>query len=216
MLELNPDDLLCTTRTVRKRLDFDRPVPRSEIERCVEVALQAPNGSNMQQWHWLLVDDPDTIAILADLYRRSMEDYLEALGDAVGENYAGARVPRSEKITESVLYLRDNFHRVPAVVLPLLANRPEGKKLFYQASLWGSILPAAWSFMLAGRARGIASAWTTVHLWREREVAQLLDIPDHYSQTVMLPVAYSIGTDFKPAYRQPVQEVSSWNGFRVG
>lgn len=214
MLSLSPDELLTTTRSVRRRLDFDRPVPREEIERCIEIALQAPNGSNLQTWHWLLIDDRATLAELAKLYNLAMDDYIQQLGDAVGENYVGADIPRSGKITDSVLYLRENFARLPAVVLPLMAGRPEGQGLFMQASQWGSILQAAWSFMLAGRARGIASAWTTAHLWREREVAQLLGIPKHYCQTVLLPVAYSLGTDFKPAYRRPLAEVSSWNRFQ--
>lgn len=214
MATLGPDELLTTTRSVRKRLDFDRPVSRDTVEECLRLALQAPNGSNLQRWHWMLVDDRDTIAELARLYRQSMDDYVASLGDAVGESYAGAAVPRAELISESVMHLRENFHRLPAVAIPLLAGRTENLSTFFQASLWGSVIQAAWSFMLALRSRGMGSAWTTVHLWREREIAELLGIPhEQYTQVAMLPVAYTVGTDFKPAYREPVEQVSSWNRY---
>jgi len=215
VLDLNPDQLLTTTRSVRKRLDFDRPVSRETIEECLEIALQAPNGSNLQTWHWLLVDDRDMIEKVARIYGAAMDDYVAQLGEAVGENYMGAAIPRSELINASVMYLRENFHRVPVVVLPLMRFRPEGQSLFLQASQFGSIMQAAWSFMLALRARGLGSAWTTVHLHREKEITELLDIPQaEYAQIGLLPVAYTIGTAFNKAYRTPGKQVSSWNRFR--
>jgi nitroreductase len=210
---LTPDGLLTTTRSVRRRLDFDRPVDRALVERCVEIAQQAPNGSNLETWHWLLVDDRSTIGELARLYREAMEEHVASLGGEVGGRYVGASVPRSELISESVIHLRDHFHRLPMIVLPLMAGRPDGQSLFIQASLWGSILQAAWSFMLALRARGLGSAWTTVHLRRADEVAALLGIPRRYTQTVLLPVAHALGADFRPAYRKPVAEITSWNRF---
>lgn len=215
MLDLSPDELLTTTRTVRRRLDYDRPVERALVERCLEIALQAPNGGNMNAWRWVLVDDRERIERIADLYRAGLDDYVASLGDA---GYPGANVPGADRIEASTLHLRDHLHRAPVLVLPLIAGRTDGglaSSVFAQASQWGSILQAVWSFMLALRARGLGSAWTTAHLWREREVADLLGIPaDVMMQTGLFPVAWTHGTDFRPARRKPVSDVASWNGFQ--
>jgi nitroreductase len=220
MLDLRPDELLTTTRTVRKRLDFDRPVERALIEECLEVAFQAPNGGNMNSWRWIVVDDPKLVAKLAGLYNQGLDDFIATFDES---GYAGAGVPGADRIESSTQHLRDHMHRAPALVLPLIAgrtdsgpalNEPSGQSCFWQASQWGSILQAVWSFMLALRARGLGSAWTTGHLWREQEVASLLGIPyEIYMQTGLFPVAYTLGNDFRPAYRKPVSEVVSWNGF---
>ena len=214
MLSLTPDELLSTTRTVRKRLDLERPVARETIEECLEIAFQAPNGGNMNSWRWIVVDDRERIAELARLYDAGLDDYIAKLGP---EGYPGAGVPGADRIESSTTYLRENLHRVPALVLPLLPGRTDTAPMtdvFWQASQWGSILQAVWSFMLALRARGLGSAWTTGHLWREREVAELLGIPyDTWMQTGLFPVAYTKGTDFRTAHRKPVSEVVSWNGF---
>lgn len=212
MLELTPDELLTTTRTVRKRLDYERPVPRAVVEECLTVALQAPNGGNLNGWRWIAIDDRPTIHELARLYDQGLEDFIATFGEA---GYPGAHVPGADRIESSTAHLRENFHRLPVVLLPLLAGRTDtGANAFFQASQWGSILQAVWSFMLALRARGLGSAWTTGHLWREREVAELLGIPyDQFMQTGLFPVAYTLGTDFKPAYRRPVAEVLGWNHF---
>src|SRR5262245_43375473 len=167
MLELTPDELLTTTRTVRKRLDLSRPVPRAVIEECLAVALQAPNGSNANSWRWLAVDDRATIRELARLYNQGLDDFIASFGERG-----------------------------------------------YDLGLWGSIVQAIWSFMLALRARGLGSAWTTGHLWRERETAELLGIPHRlYMQTGLFPVAYTLGTTFQPAHRKPLAEVLRWKGF---
>ena len=209
MLDLDSNALLTTTRTVRKRLDFDRPVPRDLIEQCLEIAFQAPNGGNMNNWRWVVIDDPELIAKAAEIYNGGLEDYIATFGEA---GYAGAAVPRADRIETSTAYLRENFHRCPALLLPLFAGRPEGANVFYQASLWGSIIQSVWSFMLALRARGLGSAWTTGHLWREQDLANLLGIPSEaFTQVGLFPVAYTIGTDFKPAHRKPVEEVVGWN-----
>lgn len=214
MLDLTPDEVLTTTRTVRKRLDFDKPVDRSVIEACLEIAFQAPNGSNMNNWHWVVVDDPATVREVARIYNEGLDAYIATLGDAVGENYMGAVIPRYEKLGESTQYLRDHIHESPALLLPLMGGRTDGANIFFQASTWGSIVQAIWSFMLALRARGLGSAWTTGHLFREKEMAELLSIPfDRYTQTGLFPIAYTVGTDFRKAWRKPVDEVVSWNGF---
>jgi nitroreductase len=216
---LTPDELLTTTRTVRKRLDFERPVARSVVEACLEIALQAPNGGNMNAWRWLAIDDRSLVAKIADLYNAGLDDYIATFGD---DGYPGAGVPGAARIESSTQHLRDNFHRCPVVVVPLVAGRTDGQgpmpsmtHSFYQASQWGSILQAVWSFMLALRARGLGSAWTTGHLWREREMAELLGIPyEVYMQAGLFPVAYTLGSDFKPARRKPLNEVLCWNGFQ--
>jgi nitroreductase len=211
VLELTPDELLTTTRTVRKRLDLSRPVPRALVEECLAVALQAPNGSNANSWRWIAVDDRATIRELARLYNQGLDDFIATFGERGYD--LGANVPGFDRIGASTQHLRDHFHELPAVLVPLVAGRTDGRgaHVFYQASLWGSIVQAIWSFMLALRARGLGSAWTTGHLWREREVAQLLGIPhEQYMQAGLFPVAYTLGTKFEPAWRKPVAEVLRW------
>lgn len=211
-LDLTPDELLTTTRTVRKRLDLDKPVPMELIRECIEIALQAPSGSNRQTWHWLVITDADKRAQIGEYYRRAVAEYLESSG-AAGRLYADDpdRAPVQKRVGSSVAYLGERMGQVPVLVIPCLTakNLPAGN----QAGLWGSILPSAWSYMLAARARGLGTAWTTLHLKYEDEVSELLGLPEDVRQTVLIPTAYTIGTDFKPAARQPLDEVlhvDSW------
>lgn len=213
LLDLSPDEVLSTTRAVRKRLDLSRPVPRALVEECMALAMQAPNGSNLNTWRFVAVDDRETIARMATIYGAAMDDQIRSLGEAVGENYMGASIPGAQKIGDSVQYLREHLSEVPVLVIPMFAGRTENTSLFMQASLWGSIVQSAWSFMLALRPRGLGSCWTTVHLHREREMGELLGIPAHYTQVGLLPVAYTLGTDFHPAWRRPTAEVLHWNRF---
>lgn len=213
LLDLSPDEVLSTTRAVRKRLDLSRPVPRALVEECMALAMQAPNGSNLNTWRFVAVDDRETIARMATIYGAAMDDQIRSLGEAVGENYRGASIPGAQKIGDSVQYLREHLSEVPVLVIPMFAGRTENTSLFMQASLWGSIVQSAWSFMLALRPRGLGSCWTTVHLHREREMGELLGIPAHYTQVGLLPVAYTLGTDFHPAWRRPTAEVLHWNRF---
>jgi nitroreductase len=117
-------------------------------------------------------------------------------------------------MSQSVMHLREHLEEVPVLVMPLLAGRVDGASVFFQASMWGSVIPAVWSFMLALRSRGLGSAWTTIHLHQEKQMAELLGIPEQYTQAGLFPVAYTIGTDFALAPRKPLREVASWNGFR--
>lgn len=216
LIELSPDQLLTTTRAVRRRLDFERPVPRAVVEECLTLALQAPNGSNQQTWQWMLVDDPEVRAAVAKIYAEGMAQHLEELQSAASAipkiDYSGEE---NARLTASVNYLLENMHRVPVLVIPTFAGRPDGARPFLQASMWGSILPAVWSFMLALRSRGLGSAWTTIHLHKEREMAELLGVPfERRTQAGLFPVAYTLGADFKPARRRPVQEVVHWNRWR--
>ncbi len=209
-LELSPDELLTTTRSVRKRLDLSRPVEREVLEDCLRIALQAPTGSNRQGWHWLFVTDAGKRAAIAELYGRNFDAYAASPSP---EYAAGdTRAKRSDAVRDSATFLRTHLHEVPVFLIPLLEGRVDGQDAFIQASYWGSILPAAWSFMLALRARGLGSAWTTLHLPNEREVADLLDVPyDRYTQAGLFPVAYTVGTDFKPGSRVPQDDIVHWD-----
>lgn len=205
-LPLSPDELLTTTRSVRKRLDLTRPVPDSLVRECLEIALQAPSGSNRQNWHWIVVTDQGKRAALGDLYRRAVETYLDSPGSAAKlfpEDPERASV--QQRVGDSVAYLGEHMGEVPVLVVPCLsvAKLPEGN----QAGLWGSLLPAAWSYMLAARARGLGTAWTTLHLLYEAEAAELLGLPNHIRQAALIPTAYYTGESFKPAKRQPLDEV---------
>lgn len=211
LLDLNPDQLLTTTRSVRKRLDLDRPVEAEIVDECLRVALQAPSGSNQQGWHWIVITDPDLRAAIADHYRQASAAYfanalaeMEA-AEAAGADPAAARTRR--RVHESAVYLAQNLQRVPVLILGCLEGDIEQIPPGYTAGFWGSLMPAAWSLMLALRARGLGSAWTTLHLGRAKEIAELLGIPAGVSQGVLLPVAYSIGTDFKVAPRAPLERV---------
>ncbi len=213
MLELSPDDLLSTTRSVRKRLDLGRPVGREVIEDCIRLAVQAPTGSNSQGWHWVVVTESATKTALAELYARHFDPYI-AMGEGL-QLYPDddTRTERKEAVSSSARYLRDHFAEVPAMVVPCIEGRlPAETDTFTQASFWGSLLPAVWSFMLALRSRGLGSAWTTLHLPSEREAADLLGIPyDRVTQAGLFPVAYTVGTDFRPAPRRPLDDVVHWN-----
>jgi nitroreductase len=201
------DRLLTTTRSVRKRLDLSRPVPRDLVVECLDVALQAPTGGNTQQWRWMVVDDPDIRMGLAELYRRSWAPYIAARRDEA----AAAGRGQDESIVGSASYLAEHLHEVPVHVIPIALGRPPEQSVAEQSGYYGSIIPAAWSFMLALRSRGLGSAWTTLHLVYEREAADLLGISETVTQMALLPVAYTIGDDFKPGRRKPAREVTYWN-----
>jgi nitroreductase len=215
-IALSIDELLTTTRNVRKRLDLERPVERAVVEECLDLALQAPNGSNQQSWEWVVVDDAAKRARIAELNREALEQFtkiLERHPEAMGA-YDVGRNQRMDAISTSVYHLIERMQDVPVLVVPVVFGRTEQLSPFYQASIWGSILPAAWSFMLALRSRGLGSAWTTLHLWKEREVAEVLEIPfERYTQAGLFPVAYTLGTSFRPAQRVPARELIRWNGW---
>ena len=210
-LNLSVDEVLTTTRAVRKRLDTTRPVSRALIEECLDIALQAPNGSNRNTWRWLVGDDPVLIAKLADEYKAAMGRLND--GTMPTPNPIGASA-RDEKILESAHALVEKLPHMPAVLIPLMPGRPDGTDVVTQASMWGSIVQAVWSFMLALRTRGLGSCWTTGHLFREAEMAELLGIPkQHYTQVGLFPVAWTLGTGFQRAWRRAPAEVLRWNRF---
>jgi nitroreductase len=200
------DELLTTTRSVRKRLDLTRPVGRDVILECIQLAMQAPTASNAQDWRWLVITDAGKRAAIADIYRSIGSDYLaSAAKDATD--------PQTKRVYASAFSLTDTLRDVPVHVIPCLANRIDNSSMLTAASAWASIIPAGWSFLLALRSRGLGSVWTTMHLAKEREVAELLGIPDTVTQAALFPVAYTIGTDFRPASRPPAETVTFWDGW---
>lgn len=198
------DELLSTTRAVRKRLDLTRPVEREVILECLRLAVQAPTGGNTQDWRWVVVTDADKRAAIAEIYNDLGAEYLPRAAENAGD-------PQTRKVYESAVALTDFLADVPVYVIPCIERRFDNAPLVVAATAYASIIPAAWSFLLALRSRGLGSVWTTLHLAKEREVAELLGIPDTVTQVALFPVAYTIGTDFKPAKRPPVEDITSWN-----
>ncbi len=208
------DKLLTTTRTVRKRLDLTRPVEPEIIRECLEIAIQAPTGGNSQGWHFVAVTDPEKKARIGELYRESFFIYARSQEEQAATRGKGKLYEEQQmRVVKSAVYLAQNMGSAPVMVIPCIHGRVENLGPMAQAGLYGSILPAAWSFMLALRSRGLGAAWTTLHLRYEKEIAALLGIPDDVTQAALLPVAYYTGDDFRPAKRRPVEEVMSWNGW---
>ena len=201
------DELLTTTRAVRKRLDLTRPVERDVILDCVRLAMQAPTASNAQDWRWVVVTDADKREAIAEIYRSIGAQYLAHAASTADD-------PQTRRVYESALGLTETLAKVPVHVIPCLENRFEVTDHLVSASAWASIIPAGWSFLLALRSRGLGSVWTTMHLAKEREVGELLGIPATAMQAALFPVAYTIGTDFRPATRPPAESVTFWNTWR--
>ena len=209
-LGLSVDELLKTTRAVRKRLDFDRSVPDQVLRECVEYAIQAPTGSNVQGWHFVLVTERDKIEKIAAIYKKAFDWYRDSpvYAGRVVEGISEQRDAQQARVADSADYLAENMHRSPALFIPCMEGRNA------TAGAAGSIVPAAWSFMLAAREQGLGTCWTTLHLMHEEEAADVLGIPfNEVQQWALSPVAYTAGTDFKPATRPDVETVISWNSW---
>jgi nitroreductase len=213
LLDLSPDQVLTTTRSVRKRLDFSRPVEPEVIRECLTIALQAPTGSNSQNWHFVVVTDAQKRKDLGDIYRRGF--YLYRANPPAGRAALPEDSPRAQtmkRVVDSSDYLAEHMHEAPVLLIPCIRGRLDRLPAAGQAGAWGSILPAAWSFMLAARVRGLGTAWTTLHLTFEQEAAEVLGIPyEKITQAALIPVAYTLGTDFKPAPREPLDKVLHWD-----
>ena len=217
-LSLTNDELLSTTRAVRKRLDFERDVPMSAVKECMDLAVQAPSGSNAQGWQFVFVTDKAKRQKIGEYYREAFSHYRD-MPVAIHKLHSGSAdaslASSQERSASSADYLADNMGKAPVLMIPCIAGRidnAEGANASAQAGTMGSIIPAAWSFMLAARARGIGTAWTTLHLAHEEAVAELLGIPyESFTQVALIPIAYTKGTDFKPAYRPPVESVMHIN-----
>jgi nitroreductase len=215
LLNMSPDELLSTTRSVRKRLDFSRPVEPELLNECLELAAQAPTGSNAQGWHFIVVTDPDKRAALGEMYRKGFEIFYgnreaaEANLPADDPEY----VATTKRVIDSAEYLAEHMGEAPVMLIPCIDVRTDGLNAAIQASIWGSLLPAVWSFMLAARSRGLGTCWTTLHLVHEAEAAELLGIPDNIMQGALIPVAHTLGLDFKAAPRRDMERIihhDSW------
>jgi nitroreductase len=200
----NADELLCTTRAVRKRLDLTRPVPRELIVECIGISQQAPTASNSQGWRWIIVTEPARKKALAEIYHAIAGSYfapeiekLRAEGDR-----------QTERVYSAAAYLTEHLHEVPAIVIPCLLGRPPLDSLLTATSFFASIYPAVWSFNLALRARGLGTVLTTFHLAHESAAAKALGIPEGVTQTALLPVAYTIGEDFTRAARPAPETIT--------
>ncbi len=219
-LNLTNDELLSTTRAVRKRLDFDRPVEKEVLMECMELALQAPSGSNAQGWHFLFVTDPHKRQAIADIYQNLFNNVYAASDMSAAQMHSGDpdMEATQERVMSSAQYLADNMAKAPVFFMPCISGRVDSAAgemaNIGQASAFGSIIPAAWSFMLAARARGLGTCWTTIHLMQEKAVADILGIPyDEITQVALIPVAYTKGTDFKIAPRKSMDGIvhfESW------
>ena len=209
-LNLSADEVLKTTRSVRKRLDFDRPVERAVVEECLDIALQAPTGGNQQGWHFIVIEDEAKKKALAEIYRANWAIYA-----SLPRGGAGADLDdQMTRVRASATFLSENFEKAPMMMIPCIKGRLENVDVATGAGGWGSLLPAVWSFMLALRNRGIGSAWTTIHLMMdgEKKAAELLGIPyDKVTQGGLFPIAYTKGTEFQPAKRQPLESVLHWD-----
>ena len=227
ILPLELDELLTTTRSVRKRLDFSRSVEKAVIERCIEIALQAPTPSNLQNWHFVVITDSEKRQALADLYRKGREIYVTLPSATPNLEYdEPSRNRTQQRIEESAQYLNTYFQEAPVHIIPCIQGRtdlpPDSEaegwgsvpQILLQSAQWGSIAPATWSFMLAARARGLGTCWTSLHLFFEKEAANIIGIPyQEMMQACLLPVAYTKGTSFKPGKREPLESAVHWDSW---
>ena len=215
-LNLTADEVLTTTRAVRKRLDLDRPVEMEVLRECLQIAQQAPSGSNSQGWHFLLVTERERIETIADYYQQAFAEYEAGPAQPTKLHTDDPSMAQTqERVLSSAQYLAENMARVPAMLIPCMAGRPETGELPLGiiSGMYGSVIPATWSFMLAARERGLGTCWTTLHLNFEEEIATLLNIPDGFSQVALIPIAYTRGTQFQRAPRKSLDEslhINSW------
>ncbi len=208
----SPDALhvLRTTRSVRRRLDFERPVEREVLEECIEAAVQAPTGLDREAWRFLVLTEPEPKRAIAELYRRSFESVTKQWSETPPIEWADVTPPHQRP---TYVGLAGRMHELPALVLVCSLGRPDPGDPAMQLAFYGSVLPAAWSLMLALRAKGLGSTWTTLLARESAAVAEVLGIPDDVTQTVLLPVAYTKNAKLAPAARKSAREVTYWNAW---
>ena len=179
----------------------------------ISIAQQAPIVSNRQNWHFVVVTDTIKKAELAKLFPKGWETYIKLLTSVTNmKSEDPDRNHTQKRITSSAEYLVEHLKDVPVHVIPCIAAGTEGQPIVVQSAVWVSIAPAAWSFMLAARSFGLGIAWTSFHLLYEEEAANILNIPyKEVMQAALIPVAYTIGTEFKPAARNSVHTMVHWN-----
>ena len=216
LLDLTPDELLKTTRSVRKRLDLVKPVPMSVIDECMDLAIQAPTSTYGENWRFMIVTDPGKKKAIAEWYKKG-HDLFELRQNGCEEELKGVHTGRN-RVLSSINYLAENLKDIPVLMIPCILGRLDDEQVAYnvqyQATMYASIIPAVWNFMLAARARGMGTCWTTLHLPFEREVGNIVGIPvEEVTQIAMIPVAFTLGTKFKAAARRPINEVMRLNAW---
>ncbi|MCU1395419.1 MAG: putative oxidoreductase [Ilumatobacteraceae bacterium] len=215
LLPLDADQLLTTTRAVRKRLDLTRPVGDDVIRECVTAAMQSPSGSNNMSMQFMIVRDPAKRAAIGEIYRQCYAQYRSWDGVYVRsiDKGGGAAQAQQERVADSADHLGEHMGEAPVLVIACSqGSRVDGAPAIGSASVMGNVLPAMWSFMLAARARGLGTAWTTMHLLMEQQVADIVGIPfATVQQACLSPLAYTIGTDFKPAARPAADTIIHWD-----
>ena len=215
-LELSADEVLATTRSVRRRLDLEKEVGEDVLRDCLALALQAPTGSLRQDWHFVVSNDRDQCREVGLIYQQVWtamvtDEYLDA---SVGKQGSSGDQGSWLNMMGSARHLAETFPDVPAIFVPCISGRLDGVDAMTQAVKWGSVIQAAWSFMLAARNRGLGTCWTTVHLQREEDVAEVLGIPySEVQQVALSPVAYTVGTEFKAGRRKPEESFVHFNGW---
>jgi nitroreductase len=199
------DWVLSTTRTVRRRLDLERPVDLEVVRECLELALQAPTGGDFQGWRWIVVTDPAVKSQMQAIY-------LAAHNEASGGRKPTEVVGPGDRMLDGAWHLASNLDRVPVLVVACIRGRVGATSTPAQAAaLYASIYPAVWSLQLALRSRGLTSAMTTVHTERYEAMAEVLGIPHNVTQAALIPIAHLLGEDLHPARRRPVGEVAFLN-----
>lgn len=215
LLDLSNDELLTTTRAVRKRLDYSRPVDDDDIRDCVRIAMQSPSGSNSMTMQFVVVKDAEKRAAIGEVYRQCFDIYRSMDGIYAGSIAKDTDVEQAQqdRVATSADYLGETMGQAPALVIACTTSgRLEGVPAMTSASTMGNVLPAMWSFMLAARSRGLGTCWTTVGLMMEQQIADIVGIPfDDVQQAVLSPLAHTTGTDFKPAMRPDPDTIIHWD-----
>ena len=214
LLDLTPDEVLHTTRAVRKRLDFTKPVDDDVIRECVATAMQAPSGSNNMTMRFVVVKDEAKRKAIGEIYHQCFEIYKTMHGVYAGSIAKDTDVEQAQqhRVIDSALYLADHMGEAPALVIACTAGRLDSVPSMMAVSSMGNVLPGMWNFMLAARARGLGTAWTTVGLMMEQAIADVVGIPfAEVQQACLTPLAYTIGTDFKPAMRPEPDTIIHWD-----
>ena len=199
------DDILATTRSVRRRIDFDRPVPPEVLLECIDIAVQAPTGVGPETWRFVVITDDDKKRSIAELYRQAFDDYMRTRFEEL-KNSGDA----PDELSPNYRYLADNLQNFPALILVCREGRPPQEHT-RQVAFYGSILPAAWSLMLALRTRGLGATWTTLLSSYEKQAAEILEMPSYITSTVLLPIGYMNGAKLKRATRTAARRVTYWD-----
>lgn len=183
-----------TTRAMR-RLKPD-PVPDEHLWTILDAAIKAPSGGNAQPWNFIVVRDPETKRKIGEYYRDAWNQSYGGPGRALRERPGMAGVYRS---AEHLAH-----HLAEAPVLIIVTTRAGGNPL-----AGASIYPAVQNLMLAARALGLGTTLTTLHKLHEREVKELLGIPEQVETMALIPVGWPKGRFGTPP-RLPVDKVVYW------